>query len=1245
MSRLQSGLLLGTALVTFACARPRIIAITPTYGPEGTEVTVTGSNLVDGNQPSNTSAFLASMPQAVQSATPTEVRFRVLPGAATAPARITTPRGSATSAQIFEVVDHASDPQGPFTFGGVGPIQAANVTPTGLNQQVLMGIFRAKYSPNTGPFATFMPDGDAAFTRMNDFWTEGTFGLASFQKQYVSNALLDLPKSKDFYYHGFRQRDITSRGLPASVNFPADQTLTIGSNGQDITVTFTAGAWTLANIKAQVDAAIAAADATKPAPRFTFLIAGSTFRVRTTLIGEQKAKLELSGPAVPTLGFGIEGLYNLDGTEAVRTMFGDPITAAAITFPAAQDLVISTAGGTTTVNFAAGTVSMTDVVAAIQAAFPGAAQQQPFTVQDVQDPTDATKSFLRFRTDVSADGDHGFVLTIGGTARATLGLGTPGIVQRYEAETFRGYEAIDDGFTAHANTLPAGTDLNTLFGSAVMFVGLMVDDDQFRAHFNGGTFDINGSSFGVSWFVGRQSDSPGPVFTHETGHALGLPDLYQDDPIQLGNPPGNWDVMDCSRCDAHTTGWLKARHHRDDATGAWIDNSRVAILAPPAGGVTSTWTFILTPVESPWITANPFAAAHPGIDVVQGIELIPTDPKDVFFVENRQKGVYRADHLGLPVDFSTQLPSEGVIGYQGRHLPTSGLATFLPINLLTPAANPLNAVNEELEQVITNLNRIKVKVLDRLTNPDMTAGTPSFSYKVQVTWGEGSFYDLAITPWAAPPYESVDIWVDNQAENDWGVYTYNDGNGNPVQNGDNVAVNQVNRLHARIHNLGDVPVTQDFQVIWRIAVPAVAGGEVVTELGRVTVTDDIPGDGSVITPPFNWRPSSSNDKHVCIKAEIVTVPGELNGTANNAAQENFTQWFSPGSSPFDSLTLTIATQNPWPDRDADIELTIPNVPRGWTVTVEDGRFRLRPGAVTQQTITIRSYLGEFTPVIRKLGYIPEATVNVQARTPVGDMWVPFGGLTVVVHPVNRDSTILLQPPRTSGSTVVFMGSLATRGSLNPPLAGRDVHLRFQAQNGTITWVSTTTTAGGNFQVTLPPHLTTLTVRARAYTPGGRGFGPAISNEIVRTGTPAGPGVIPGGVTVGGVVATLAVDGRFSTLVGILRRSGMDTSLERREGGFTLFAPTDTAFKSSGVGLESLQADRDSAQRLLQAHVAPGVYSPWALRNRSLVTRLNGQPLPVTSERRVIRLGNAQVVGEPIQVPGGVVFVVDSVIPR
>ncbi len=82
--------------------------------------------------------------------------------------------------------------------------------------------------------------------------------------------------------------------------------------------------------------------------------------------------------------------------------------------------------------------------------------------------------------------------------------------------------------------------------------------------------------------------------------------------------------------------------------------------------------------------------------VVHGIEIIPTDPADVIVIENRQKrNSPRKDHLGDAVDYSQDLPGEGVIVYQGRRINMMGVATFLPVNFLTPYADPLNQVGEE----------------------------------------------------------------------------------------------------------------------------------------------------------------------------------------------------------------------------------------------------------------------------------------------------------------------------------------------------------------------------------------------------------------------------------------------------------------------------------------------------------------------------------------------------------------------
>lgn len=1089
-------------LILVACSTsPKITSFSPDYGPSGTEVTVKGKNLVKSGDLSQTRIELNGVIQPNVSGNATELKFSVQEGALPGKIKVVASGKSGTSTEYFDVVEDFNGNEDEYTFGGLNA-QAAKVSPSGNDQEVLFGIMRTKWTSSTGGFNTFKPLVDSGFAEMNEFWTEASFGEASFSKRYLTNSIINLPKSKNYYYHRAQQRDIKSCFVDNSIDLPSAKRLTVQYGaGLSFNVDFPSGNLTRNAIADSVNNAIGKISGTPPT--FNFRITGNRLQFRSTLNGKREEKINLTGTALPHLGFGSSTFYNLPDEHAVKLFFGNPIEAVDINFPTVATLQITTLGDTTNVNFPAGsTHSVNQIITRIQGAFPGVANQQPYVIEQITDPLDADKRILVFKTRRDADNDHGFEMTIGGSAATLLGLSTPGQINKYEKETFRGRTAVSDGFNVHAASLPAGTNLDNIFASARMFVGLLADDNQLRAHHSSHTFAIQDENYEANYFVARSSDI-GP-FAHETGHALGLPDLYDVSGTKAGTVPNNWDIMDCSRCDVHPVQWLKSRRHKEPEhqDGSWTKGAHIASLSPPAAMTNDSHEFIISPAESPWISANPFSASHPGIQVVHAVELIPTDPKDVFFLENRQPGPYQANHLGNQVDFSTQMPGEGVIMYQGRRIPTAGLIDFLPVNLLSPYNNPLNTNGETFEHVITGLNRINVEVVDKILNPDASGGPQSFSYHIRITWGQGSFYDLAIREWNPRPWESEDIWIDNRAENDWDVYTYDDADGNPILNGDNVAVNVPNRLYAKVRNLGDVDVTQDFDVIWRIAVPQQVGGPIETEVGRVRVTEDVLGNNFIITPPLEWVPRNSNEQHICVKAEIVTVPGELNGTANNSAQENITQWFSGASSPFEPITVHFETRNPYDDRSEDFRINVPEIPSGWTVTVEDANFRLGPGEVKRQTATIRPIHGYFHDrgIIKKNeGIIPSLNVNIEAMVPLGDIWQTYGGITAVVHPVNNNSTITLRKENKTqkdGSIEIF-GTTQSTGVLIPQLSNREINVRIRNENNPDDekWFKTITRIDGSFQLIISKDIIQGGIKVQAFHSGGLGFKPASSNEI------------------------------------------------------------------------------------------------------------------------------------------------------
>ena len=72
-----------------------------------------------------------------------------------------------------------------------------------------------------------------------------------------------------------------------------------------------------------------------------------------------------------------------------------------------------------------------------------------------------------------------------------------------------------------------------------------------------------------------------------------------------------------------------------------------------------------------------------------------------------------------------------------------------------------------------------------------------------------------------------------------------------------------------------------------------------------------------------------------------------------------------------------------------------------------------------------------------------------------------------------------------------------------------------------------------------------------------------------------------------IVDTAVADGRFTTLVTAVKAAGLVDTL-KGDGPFTVFAPTDDAFKALPAGtLDKLLADKEALKNVLLYHVVSG----------------------------------------------------------
>jgi len=122
----------------------------------------------------------------------------------------------------------------------------------------------------------------------------------------------------------------------------------------------------------------------------------------------------------------------------------------------------------------------------------------------------------------------------------------------------------------------------------------------------------------------------------------------------------------------------------------------------------------------------------------------------------------------------------------------------------------------------------------------------------------------------------------------------------------------------------------------------------------------------------------------------------------------------------------------------------------------------------------------------------------------------------------------------------------------------------------------------------------------------------------------------------------AKEAGFTTLVAAVDAAGLAETLSN-DGPFTVFAPTDEAFKALPEGaLEGLLADKDALKNVLLYHVVKGEVKAADVVKIDAAEMLNGEKAKVKVKKDIVMIAGVKVVKTDIIATNGVIHVIDAV---
>jgi uncharacterized surface protein with fasciclin (FAS1) repeats len=128
-----------------------------------------------------------------------------------------------------------------------------------------------------------------------------------------------------------------------------------------------------------------------------------------------------------------------------------------------------------------------------------------------------------------------------------------------------------------------------------------------------------------------------------------------------------------------------------------------------------------------------------------------------------------------------------------------------------------------------------------------------------------------------------------------------------------------------------------------------------------------------------------------------------------------------------------------------------------------------------------------------------------------------------------------------------------------------------------------------------------------------------------------------------IVQTAISAGNFTTLATALTEAGLVDALKGK-GPFTVFAPTDDAFKKLPNGaLDNLLKDKEALKNVLLYHVVSGNVSSKDLVKLDKATTLNGSDIKIKTVDGKVMINDSQVTAADVKASNGIIHVIDTVL--